>query len=121
MIVDLERLYNRTYSAITVDKGSAAYFDVRFEGTGIDVYFMLPNNLSGQPPNDEKAYFILDGETDGPPFIWTAQNTSEIEYNQRIYSKTGLHQSMHTLRVGLPNATQETQDYYLSFDYALVT
>ncbi|KAH8804038.1 hypothetical protein DL96DRAFT_748589 [Flagelloscypha sp. PMI_526] len=114
---DLNQVFNHTYRLADVGPNRWVYFDLTFEGTGVEIYFILPNGGS----RNTKAYFVLDGMNDGEPFIHLDDRSKNIYYNQKVYSKAGLPYSKHTLRGGFPDGNNETQRYLLAVDYAVVT
>ncbi|KAH8797320.1 hypothetical protein DL96DRAFT_1825316 [Flagelloscypha sp. PMI_526] len=98
---------------------SPAYFDFTFRGIGVDIYFILGNKGPRGDAYNTKAYFTLDGVADGS-FLWNSDGTSNYYYNHSVYTKDGLHDGKHTLRVGIPDPSKEPADYVFYYDYAVV-
>ncbi|KAH8827331.1 hypothetical protein DL96DRAFT_1606317 [Flagelloscypha sp. PMI_526] len=118
---DKAKAFQGSWTAATYNPGKGPmYFDLTFEGTGIEIYFILANNAPRNPTTDTKASFILDGKTDGAPYLHPHDSSSDYYYNQKVYSKSGLSQSKHTLRVGIPDGNEQGS-YWIAFDYAIVT
>ncbi|KAH8827299.1 hypothetical protein DL96DRAFT_1243987 [Flagelloscypha sp. PMI_526] len=118
---DKLKAYQGTWTGATYNPGSeATYFDLSFEGTAVYIYFIIPNTLPRNPTTATKATFILDGKQDGQPFTHKPDTSNTILYDQLVYSKTGLSQAKHTLRVGIPDKSEQGS-YWIGFDYAFVT
>lgn len=118
---DKAKAFQGSWTAATYNPGKGPmYFDLTFEGIGIDVYFILANTQPRNPTADTKANFVLDGKTDGSPFTYAHDSTSNYYYNRKVYSKSGLSQAKHTLRVGITDGNEQGS-YWLAFDYAVVT
>ncbi|KAH8832029.1 hypothetical protein DL96DRAFT_1678277 [Flagelloscypha sp. PMI_526] len=119
VVPDVQQASGGTWHACTYNPGDPLmYFELPFRGTGIEVYAILANTVSGNPTTDTLASFFLDDEVDGDPFYHAHDSSSDFEYDYRIYSTTGLSQSKHTLRVEVPQSDQMSS--WLAFDYAIV-
>ncbi|KAH8810266.1 hypothetical protein DL96DRAFT_1628139 [Flagelloscypha sp. PMI_526] len=124
---NLTKAFSGTYTQyMWYPQVGPVYFDLTFEGTGIQVYFIVSNQIPGYTPQNTISYFVLDGKDDIQPFTYNYDNTQNFYYNQSVYANNRLPQSRHTLRVGIPDPSKVTKGFqdhgsWLCFDYAIVT
>jgi len=86
-------------------------------GFAIYVYFILANNAGDGITSLTLANFTLDN---GNPFLFQHApdlTTTEIQYNQLVYSKTNLVNANHTLVI----STSANTNVWVNFDYAIYT
>ncbi|CAK5267832.1 unnamed protein product [Mycena citricolor] len=93
-------------------------FTLVFNGTGIDVFFILANTVPF--PNtitNTNLIFTLDGLPSGT-FSHSPSLSTDFQYNVSVYSVSGLPQATHQLVVASNN---QTAGSLMLFDYARYT
>ncbi|KAL0574873.1 hypothetical protein V5O48_007085 [Marasmius crinis-equi] len=119
IVHDTSRTWNQTYTAATYEEvmGNMG-FRLRFQGTGIAVYFILANNEDNTATLTE-CNFLLDG-TLRKAYNHTPQVGAGTEYDVEVYKEEGLENRDHVVSVET-GSKNKTYNIYIAFDYATYT
>ncbi|KAJ7497229.1 hypothetical protein FB451DRAFT_221433 [Mycena latifolia] len=110
------------------DGTTPTFMDINFQGIGIDVRCIIPNNKadpSSIPPftgTKSNYSFFVDNVPQNRDFTHEAGTTGDaFFYNTSVYSTTGLPNGPHTLKLLLNGGPGVDGSVLLLFDYAIVT
>ncbi|KAL0068142.1 hypothetical protein AAF712_004802 [Marasmius tenuissimus] len=93
-------------------------FTLRFNGTGIAVYFILANDDYGPGITTRtECNFTLDGAV-RKSYVHEPRYQGGLEYNVEVYREEGLENRYHTLDVA---TGKRPYNVYIAFDYATYT
>ncbi|KAF9532857.1 hypothetical protein CPB83DRAFT_903366 [Crepidotus variabilis] len=116
---DISSAFKNTYTAATYNPGLGSMsIELSFEGLAVWVYFILANNEGDGITSLTMANFTLDG---GNPTLFQhapVLTTQDINYNQLVYSQTGLVNAKHKLVISTSGVNSNV---YVNFDYAIYT
>ena len=86
-------------------------------GVAVYVFFILVNHQD-EPATitQTQTNFTLDGDF-AYTFTHDPTSSENLEYNQLVFSQTGLSNDLHTVRASISGPTQ----LYMNFDYAMYT
>ncbi|KAK1234179.1 hypothetical protein PQX77_002605 [Marasmius sp. AFHP31] len=119
ILPDTRLTINGTYTAATYTSGTDNMgFTLRFNGTGIAVYFVLANDDYGPGITTRtECNFTLDGAV-RKSYVHEPRFQGGLEYNVEVYKEEGLESRYHTLDV---STGKRPYDIYIAFDYATYT
>ncbi|KAI0714736.1 hypothetical protein C8Q76DRAFT_727901 [Earliella scabrosa] len=107
--------HDTTYS---VGDSNRRWLEVTFTGTSVQVFNILYDRIIPDQVTATNLQFFLDGEEDvSRAFSHSPSGEDAFEYNARVYSRSGLDNTQHTLRV---QADTDTGSLIL-FDYIQYT
>jgi hypothetical protein len=86
-------------------------------GTEVSIYFILANLVPGATTLTE-CHFTVDGATESPFQHKPDQDSKDILYDQRVFSKTGLANKKHDIKISTSGLNFGV---FLNFDYAIYT
>lgn len=113
-ILDLTQVYDGTWHDATYrPPGTPAMITVRFNGSAVYVFNILPNTLPGTDTSANIS-FAIDGEDVGS-FIRSPDPGTSILYNQLVYHNATLNDGPHALTMTAGNNS------LILFDYLLYT
>ena len=81
------------------------------------VYFILANDQGHNIVTRTETNFTLDGQLEYT-FTHVPTSSKDLDYNQLVFSKTGLTNEQHTLKASISDVDHQV---YINFDYALYT
>ncbi|KAH6902734.1 hypothetical protein BKA70DRAFT_1304390 [Coprinopsis sp. MPI-PUGE-AT-0042] len=114
---DTGRAFQGTYTAATYGKdGDPISITMDFEGTAIYVFFILANNGGDGITTETQCSFTIDGGSSTSFSHVPNLSTRTILYDQLVFSRTGLSNSKHTLRIETGGFDR---DIYVNFDRAV--
>ncbi|KAF8912180.1 hypothetical protein CPB84DRAFT_1742791 [Gymnopilus junonius] len=116
---DVTQAFKGTYTAATYNPGLGNInITMQFSGTAIYVFFILANNAGDGITSLTEANFTLDGNA--PQLFQHAPDltTTNIDFNQLVFSQENLLNAQHTLVVSTSGVNTNV---YINFDYAIYT
>lgn len=90
---------------------------MHIEGIAVYVYFILANDQGDGITTVTQTNFTLDGKLMST-FIHNPTTSLDLDYNQLVFSQTGLANQEHTLKASISGVDH---DVYINFDYANYT
>ncbi|KAJ7138208.1 hypothetical protein C8R44DRAFT_767033, partial [Mycena epipterygia] len=109
------------------DGTTPLFMGVNFQGTGIDVRCIIPNNLNDPsiPPftgTKSNYSFFIDSVPQNRNFEHQAGTTGDaFNYNVSVFSTNTLSNGPHTLKLLLNGGPEVNGSVLLLFDYAIIT
>ncbi|KAK7681917.1 hypothetical protein QCA50_014879 [Cerrena zonata] len=115
---DTTKAFRGTWNAATYNR-DIPEVSVQFSFTGIAVYvyFILANDQGDGITTVTQSNFTLDGKLMST-FTHNPTTSLDLDYNQLVFSQTGLANQEHTLKASISGVDH---DVYINFDYANYT
>jgi len=110
--------FGRSWTAATYSpKISNMSIQLNFKGTAIYVFFILANYAGAGITTETDCDFTLDGASRGK-FVHIPSNSSDLQYNQLVFSATTLPNDNHMLLISTSGLDHNV---FVNFDYAVYT
>ncbi|KAF8998270.1 hypothetical protein BDQ17DRAFT_1309300 [Cyathus striatus] len=116
---DPSKAFKNTYTAATYNPGlKNVSISMGFEGTAIYVFFILANNQGDGITTITMANFTIDGQIAGSFTRAPDLTSTDILFNQLVFSKTDIPNGIHQLVISTSGVNF---DVFVNFDYAIYT